>query len=382
MARKNILGQVQEVANKSNEKANVIQLKMINTDMLIDYARNNEDLSYTTDLELSMKQNGFTDPLEVTNYGMEDGFYMILSGHRRRVAGNKVGITTFPCIIKSFSNDVDVKNYVLSANAQRNAVADPLLYCKRYKMHEEYLKESGFKGSVIQEIANRLGISYAQADRYNKFNNIILPCWDMVRNEIVGMSSLLPMASHSIEEQEEILIILNECLEMGNRLTRDTCDLIIKEYRQGKKSYSDIIGTDDEDKTSSLDNTVNFVEYVNDKKSEPTNDEEDNPSPDNTLNNPKPVENTNKLNHTPTEAERKILNGDKIRSDLVKLEESLNKHYEFSDDETAKMVLNTMNSMISLLLMEMESISNTYTLEKEFVSKLNSLVKEIKEIKE
>lgn len=232
---------IKAVAQASNEKANVITVKMVSDENLIDYAKNNEDITDTTDLENSMKELGFTDPIEATDYGMEEGKYTIVSGHRRRMAGRNVGIKTFPVIVKHFKSDEEVRNYVLLANSQRDSAKDPLLFCKRYKMHEEYLKEANFKGSVREEIAKRLGISTQQADRYNQMNKVILPVWDMIREEKVGMSSVLPMATLTEAEQEEVLTIFNEALDNQQNLTRDLCSKLIKGYKEGKKSYLEII---------------------------------------------------------------------------------------------------------------------------------------------
>ena len=213
---------INDVAKASAIKAQVVVLKNIADENLVDYEHNNEDVSDLADLVQSMTENGFTDPLEVTDFGMEVGKFTIVSGHRRRMAGRKMGYESFPCIVRNFNNEIEVKNYVLFANSQRDSSKDPLLFCKRYKMHEEYLKEAGFEGKIREEIAKRLGISVAQADRYNTMNKIILPVWDMIRKEIVGMSSVLPMASHTVKEQEEIYVIMQEALKNDTLLTRDT----------------------------------------------------------------------------------------------------------------------------------------------------------------
>ena len=245
-----IAKKINEVQKLSAEKAQVITLQMINTENLIDYPRNGEDIEDTIDIENSIREIGFTDPIEVTGYGMDDGKYMIVSGHRRRAAGVKTGMELFPCIVRNFSNDEEVRNYVLLSNSQRDSAKEPLLFVKRYKMHEEYLKESGFNGSIREEVAKRLGISVQQADRYKQFNKIILPVWDLVRNEEVGMSSVLPMATHTPEEQAEIYDIIVECIlsmEDGDRPNRKTVKMIIDRYRDGAKSWDDVV---EEDKTS------------------------------------------------------------------------------------------------------------------------------------
>lgn len=249
----NSVNLIKSVAKTSNETANVIQVKMIKNENLIDYPKNNENTSDTIDLEKSMKEIGFTDPIEVTTFNTDADTYMIVSGHRRRCAGVKVGIKTFPCIVKNFDSENDLRNYVLLSNSQRDSAKDPLLFCKRYKMHEEYLKESGFEGSYRHEIATRLGLSVAQADRYKQFNKIILPVWDLVRDEKVGMSSVLGMAAYLEKEQEEILDLLKNALEQNIDLTRKVCEKIINGYRDCGKDYKQEIekmSTDELLKTS------------------------------------------------------------------------------------------------------------------------------------
>lgn len=228
------------VAKVEQEKAQVIALQNISTENLVDNPRNGEDITMTSDLEESMRQNGFTDPMEVTDFGMENGKYMILSGHRRRAAGVKVGITVFPCVVRHFSSEQEVQNYTLMANSQRDSAKDPCLFCTRYKLHEDYLISIGFKGSVREEVAKRLGISVQQADRYNAMNKIILPVWDMVRAELVGMSSVTPLAAHRAEEQLEIFNIMQEALKKDVGLTRNTVKKIVDEYREGKRTWAEI----------------------------------------------------------------------------------------------------------------------------------------------
>lgn len=226
---------IKEVAKESSEKAQVTVIKYISNEDLIDNPENGEDITYTVDLEESMKQIGFTDPIEVTTYNMEPGKYMILSGHRRRAAGLKMEYSTFPCIVRTFKDDNDIRNYVLLSNSQRDSAKDPFLFTKRYKLHEEYLKKIGFKGSKREEIARRLGLSTQQADRYNAFNSIIMPVWDLVRAEKVGMSSVQELSSHTPEEQEKILDIMKDILDKGEKLTRTVMKTIVDDYRNRDK---------------------------------------------------------------------------------------------------------------------------------------------------
>lgn len=258
-----------EVAETTMINTNNTVIKLIKNACLIDYPNNGEDISYTADIENSINQLGFTDPIEVTDFGMTDEKYTIISGHRRRAAGVKCGMDLFPCIIKSFENENDVQNYVLLANSQRDSVKDPLLYCNRYKMHERHLKSINFQGSIREEIAKRLGISVQQADRYNQMNKIIMPVWDLVRDNLVGMSSVLPMAVLNQEEQQNIFEILQkyisphgEDFESGTELTREKVKEIIDNYKN-KDDLKSPHGEDNMKKSGAANSKIKSLKTIN-----------------------------------------------------------------------------------------------------------------------
>lgn len=150
-----------------------------------------------------------------------------------------------------------MQNYVLLSNSQRDSAKDPLLYCRRYRLHEKHLKSMNFKGSMREEIAKRLGVSTQQADRYNQMNKIVSPVWDLVREGIVGMSSVLPMAVLAHEEQHEILTILKKAVDDGVGLTRGKVKQIIEDY---KKNYE---SPHREDNKKSLKKIITSVKIIN-----------------------------------------------------------------------------------------------------------------------
>jgi len=258
----------EEVAKSSIANTNTAAIKLIENSALKDYPNNGEDISYTADIEKSIGELGFTDPIEVTDFGMAGGKYMIVSGHRRRAAGVKCGMELFPCIMKSFENEGDVQNYVLLANIHRDSAKDPLLYSVRYKMHEEHLKSINFQGSVPEEIAARLGISVTQAFRYNQMNKIILPIWDLVRGDIVGMSSVLPMAALNNSEQQDILEILKKCADYKMELTRKKVKEIIDDYKNNthdshRESCCENVNDDSRGESAKSKNKIKALKAVN-----------------------------------------------------------------------------------------------------------------------
>lgn len=391
-------GSMKAVANAKKveqEKAQVVALQNISNDNLIDNPKNGEDISFTADLEESMKQNGFTDPMEVTDFGMDNGKYMILSGHRRRMAGVKVFGKEFffPCIVRHFDNAEQVQNYTLMANAQRDSAKDPCLFCARYKLHEEYLESIGFKGSKREEIAKRLGISAQQADRYNNMNKIILPVWDMVRAEIVGISSVQPMAKHTKEEQLVIYNIMQSAVDKGVNLSRDTVKKIVDGFREGKTTWEEIAdmprdsglplnGFADSEPSESRDNgeSGNRNDEVN-REHDPIADELDAMDEaerewnENQQDNEDEAEEKEK--HEPTPEEKALKLGEDIAKQLAKLDTSLQDIWKCKDKESAVDIVINMKSTMLALVDEMVRVSDDWKINEEADKALTEIVEAV-----
>lgn len=394
-------GSMKAVANAKKveqEKAQVVALQNISNDNLIDNPKNGEDISFTADLEESMKQNGFTDPMEVTDFGMDNGKYMILSGHRRRMAGVKVFGKEFffPCIVRHFDNAEQVQNYTLMANAQRDSAKDPCLFCARYKLHEEYLESIGFKGSKREEIAKRLGISAQQADRYNNMNKIILPVWDMVRAEIVGISSVQPMAKHTKEEQLVIYNIMQSAVDKGVNLSRDTVKKIVDGFREGKTTWEEIAdmprdsglplnGFADSEPSESRDNgeSGNRNDEVN-REHDPIADELDAMDEAEREWNENQQDNEDgedeaeeKEKHEPTPEEKALKLGEDIAKQLAKLDTSLQDIWKCKDKESAVDIVINMKSTMLALVDEMVRVSDDWKINEEADKALTEIVEEV-----
>lgn len=394
-------GSMKAVANAKKveqEKAQVVALQNISNDNLIDNPKNGEDISFTADLEESMKQNGFTDPMEVTDFGMDNGKYMILSGHRRRMAGVKVFGKEFffPCIVRHFDNAEQVQNYTLMANAQRDSAKDPCLFCARYKLHEEYLESIGFKGSKREEIAKRLGISAQQADRYNNMNKIILPVWDMVRAEIVGISSVQPMAKHTKEEQLVIYNIMQSAVDKGVNLSRDTVKKIVDGFREGKTTWEEIAdmprdsglplnGFADSEPSESRDNgeSGNRNDEVN-REHDPIADELDAMDKAEREWNENQQDNEDgedeaeeKEKHEPTPEEKALKLGEDIAKQLAKLDTSLQDIWKCKDKESAVDIVINMKSTMLALVDEMVRVSDDWEINEEADKALTEIVEAV-----
>ncbi len=359
MARKNFVDRFDEVAKISETR--ILEYMVVADNDLVDYPENNEDVSYTEDLEISMKENGFTDPIEITDYNMPRGKWMILSGHRRRVAGKKVGYKEYPAIIKHFSNKSEFKNYILMSNSYRNAENDPFLYTKRYKMHEEYLKEINFSGDKATEIGKRMGMSRATALRYNQMNKVIIPVWDLVRNRQVGMSNVLFMSAYELDEQEEIYDMMMKCIEAGEKLNEEMCKHIKDRY-DNKKS-----GIDTEQIPGQINiNKLDEGAYLPDAEYHP--EQENISEPDIT---PEPATKviSNVVDRPVKEEKKSTEPVQNVKEEtffhyLNKVDEYLTSDYRVSSKENAVRMMTSLKNMIIESIEEIKSISKKYDLEK------------------
>lgn len=409
-----------EQAKKTeSEKARVIVLQNISNENLFDNPKNGEDISMTSDLELSMTENGFTDPIEITDFGMEDGKYMILSGHRRRAAAVKVfgASFVFPCVVRHFDAEQEVQNYTLMANSQRDSEKDPLLLCGRYKLHEDYLKSVGFKGSKREEIARRLGISPQQADRYKAMNKIILPVWDMVRGGVTGMSSVQKMASHPEEEQGDIYNIMQEAVAKDVELTRAVVEFIVDSYRAGKKTWAEMANVmpsrlnalpsyafmNTEPGETKEPGTGNRNDEVR-REFDPIAAEQDRMDADRAewerqqaeaaeheddfdSEGEEPAGDTGSENsgaeekHRPTEEEQQEKLGEEISKLLHKLETSLGRVWKCGDEEAARQMVINMKSMTQVMVEEAYRLADEYSMEDEFKSFADAVTELVQQYK-
>ena len=399
-----------DVKKVSKEKAVVLLIKIIDNDDLFDYKNNDEDILNTADLEESIKELGFIDPIEVTDFEMQNGKYTILSGHRRRNAGVKQGMRSFPCIVKSFKTSTEVQNYVLYANSHRDSIKDPLLIAKRYRSAKEYLRSTGMTTGFREEIAKRLNLSAIQADRYNRLLEVIPEVWALIQSSIVGMSSIIKMSQYNQEEQHEILNMLMDCHNGGAVLTRARCDIIISAYSKGIKNYDDIKNAkssivSDEDIEDIPDDNIDGGQFgdslintdgdsggKNDKSkdSKQGENEENGVNSDgkedsvNNANGEKPDAETtinksvNKEQDRFSEAEHKKQRGLIIKRHIKELKTNFNDVYSFDSKEAAVDTMRTMQGIMRVMIDALKRISDDYDSKDLFDEGVQELLNDLK----
>lgn len=395
---------MEAVAKKSNAEANLINIKMYSNEDLLDYENNMLSIEKTDDIEESIKLNGFIDPIHITDFNCEAGKYIIISGHRRRKAGVNLGMTSFPCILRHFNNEFEMRDYINLINNQRKVDDDPLYMCVRYKLTEGILKDKGEK-KIREKVAKQLGLSLAQADRYSYVNKVIMPFWDLIRGGIIGISSVTDsgLYTHSTTEQEEILEIFKEAIDKKIELSRVICKEIVAGYRSGKKNIDDILKKEEKQKEP----IMNLPIYEEEEKQEPHKDDEIfNPLRNNEVNydtsHRENLPNNNnqyaderltqedyevidlaakKEEKTEEEKRKKeLVNGDKILNYLDKLDNLLElEFFEFDDISKTNIFVKTSSTFIQALVSRMEDVLNENNMNEKLVESTKTMIKEIRE---
>lgn len=133
----------------------------VSVDQLMAHPDNIRDgLGDLTDLARSIQEHGILQPLTVTEHAGDS--FLILAGHRRFRAGLKVGLTSFPVIVRHGLDDhAEQLVVMLVENTQRRDL-DPI---EKSKAFQALLAE----GLSQSEIARRVGCKPSTVNYYCAF---------------------------------------------------------------------------------------------------------------------------------------------------------------------------------------------------------------------
>ena len=136
-----------EKGEKVKDGVRIIKIDSIETNP--DQPRTRFDQAALQELAASIKNYGVIQPILVTELG--DGKYELIAGERRMRASMLAGLSTIPCIVKSFTES-DRAEIALIENLQREDL-NPVEEAKAYRA---LMDKSGM---TREELANKLGKS-------------------------------------------------------------------------------------------------------------------------------------------------------------------------------------------------------------------------------
>lgn len=179
--------------------------------------RDDEDMMHLAE---SIMANGIMTPATVRK--KDNGRYELLSGHRRMRACQMAGIKTMRCEIVDMNRD-EATVFMVESNFQRTTIL-PSEKAFAYKMRLEAMKRLPGRPSInsaplgpdyhrensAKELANEVGDSRTQIQRYIRLTELIPEILDMVDEGKIALRPAVELSYLPKTAQSQLL----ECMEM------------------------------------------------------------------------------------------------------------------------------------------------------------------------
>lgn len=166
----------------------------------------------------SIAQYGVLTPLIARP--LEDGGYEIISGHRRAHAAEMAGLAEVPVLVRDMDDDAATV-LMVDSNLQRESIL-PSERAFAYKMKMEAMKRQvgrpskenvsqvGTQKRTDQIMAEELGESRNQIQRYIRLTNLIPELLDMVDQKQISFNPAVELSYLAPEEQEIFMQAMDE----------------------------------------------------------------------------------------------------------------------------------------------------------------------------
>lgn len=159
-----------------------------------------------SELMESIRTHGILSPLLARQKGES---YELVSGHRRRLAAQKLGLKTVPVLVREMSDDEAVI-LMVDSNLQRENLL-PSEKAFAYKMKLEAMKHQGKATSAqvapkltTELIGNEVGISKDMVKRYIRLTNLVPPLLQMVDDGRIAFSPAVELSYLARDDQAEL----------------------------------------------------------------------------------------------------------------------------------------------------------------------------------
>ena len=199
----------------------------------------------------SIRVHGILSPLLARPKG--EG-YELVSGHRRRLAAQKLGLPTVPVLVREMTDDEAVI-LMVDSNLQRENLL-PSEKAFAYKMKLEAMKHQGkaTSGQLVQKlsvekVADEANENYKTVQRYIRLTNLVPPLLQMVDDGRIAFSPAVELSYLTRDEQaglwdligrEDATPSLSQALRMKQlsreaKLTAEVLYAILTEEKPNQK---------------------------------------------------------------------------------------------------------------------------------------------------
>lgn len=164
------------------------------------------------ELTESIRVHGVLSPLLARPKG--DG-YELVSGHRRRLAAQKLRLPTVPVLVREMTDDEAVI-LMVDSNLQRENLL-PSEKALAYKMKLEAMKHQGkaTSGQLVQKlsvekVADEANENYKTVQRYIRLTNLVPPLLQMVDDGRIALSPAVELSYLTRDEQAELWDLIGQ----------------------------------------------------------------------------------------------------------------------------------------------------------------------------
>lgn len=169
-----------------------------------------------SELMESIRTHGVLSPLLARP---KEERYELVSGHRRRLVAQKLGLKAVPVLVREMSDDEAVI-LMVDSNLQRENLL-PSEKAFAYKMKLEAMKRQGMRTDLTlpqvaaklrtdDEIAKQAGISGDTVRRYIRLTNLVPPLLQMVDDGRIAFSPAVELSYLTKEEQAELWDLIGQ----------------------------------------------------------------------------------------------------------------------------------------------------------------------------
>ena len=240
-----------------NEKVSLVSISLV--DDFPEHPFMVKDDESMEQLINSIEMNGILNPIIARK--KEDGRYEVVSGHRRKHACSRLGISDIPVIVRELTRDEAVIEMV-DSNLQREYIL-PSEKARAYKMKMDAMKRQGkrtdltsnplggkLKGLETAEIIGAdAGESANQVRRYVRLNELTPELLEFVDEGKIGLRPAVEISYLQEEEQRDLVDFIDtegtfpshaqtirmKELSREGKLDTDTINDIMREQKGNQK---------------------------------------------------------------------------------------------------------------------------------------------------
>ena len=180
----------------------------------------------------------------------ENGRYELVSGHRRKMACELVGVETMPCIVRQLTRD-EATMVMVDSNLQREVIL-PSEKAKSYKMKLEAVKrQQGERtdltsATVLQKLENKSSRellaekspdSHEQIRKYIRLTELIPQMLDMVDSGKIAMRPAVELSYLSHEQQT----VLADAIDIEESTPSHVQALKMRKFAEEGRLNEDVI---------------------------------------------------------------------------------------------------------------------------------------------